>query len=120
MRKWKRWLLVGIAIVALSYPVAWLMARHSDAFTSADSYIRGNRQVAEVLGPVRRVGLSPFGYSIRYVGAKGDASLELSVEGERKSATAYVELQKRGVWEVNLARLVQAGQEVTQLTPSPK
>jgi hypothetical protein len=115
--KWKRWALIALAVVALSYPAAWLMARHSDAFAYAESFIRGDPQVAEVLGQVRQVGLSPFGYSVRYVGAQGDASFELSVQGEKESATAFVELQKRGVWEVKFARLVRAGQQVTQLVP---
>lgn len=97
MARWKRWALIAFAAVAVGYPAAWLMARHSDAFKAAESFIRGDPQVAEILGQVRQVGLSPFGYSIRYVGPQGDASLELSVQGERESASAFVELQKRGV-----------------------
>jgi hypothetical protein len=32
----------------------------------------------------------------------------------------FIELQKRGVWEVKFARLVQGDQQVTQLTQSAK
>jgi hypothetical protein len=118
--RWKLWALIGLAIVALSYPLAWFMVRKSDAFAFAESYVRDNPRVIETLGPVRSVGLSPFGYAVRYVGAQGDASFELSVEGQKNSGTVFIELQKRGVWEVKFARLVQGDQQVTQLTQSAK
>ena len=104
-------------VTVIAYPAAWVMVQQSDAYINAESFIRNDHQVLESIGAVRKVRLSPFGYSVKYSGANGDASFELSVEAERESATAFVELQKRGVWEVKFARLIRADQKVTQLVP---
>lgn len=117
MNKWKRWVLIAVILTAVAYPGAWLMVQQSDAYVDAETFIRNDQQVVEAIGSVRKVTLSPFGYSLRYSGANGDASFELTVEAERESASAFVELQKRGVWEVKFARLIRADKKVIQLVP---
>lgn len=120
MKNWKRWALILMAIIVISYPSAWLMARSSDAYSTSESFLRSSPQVVEVLGSVKAVSLSPFGYSIRYAGARGDASFELSVQGEKGMATAFVELQKQGVWELKVARLIREGQPVIDIALAQK
>ena len=115
--KRKRWVLIGVSVVAIAYPGAWLMVRQSDAFALAASFVRSSPRIVGTVGAVHEVSLSPFGYSLNYVGPLGDAFSELSVKGERGSAIAFVELEKRGVWEVKFARLVRTGQEAIQLAP---
>ena len=115
MNKWKRWVLIAVIVTAIAYPGAWLMVQQSDAYIDAEAFIRNDHQVLETIGAVRKVKLSPFGYSLEYSGANGNASFELSVEAEREPATVYIELQKRGVWEVKFARLIRADKKVIQL-----
>ena len=117
MNKWKRWVLIAVVVTAIAYPGAWWMVQQSDAYIDAETFIRNDHQVLEAIGAVRKVKLSPFGYSLEYSGANGDASFELSVEAERGSASAFIELQKRGVWEVKFARLIRADKKVIQLVP---
>jgi hypothetical protein len=117
MNKWKRWVLIAVVITAIAYPGAWWMVQQSDAYFDSETFIRNDPQVVEAIGTVRKVSLSPFGYSLRYSGANGDASFELTVEAERETASAFVELQKRGVWEVKFARLIRADKKVIQLVP---
>ncbi|MBK9160151.1 MAG: hypothetical protein IPM27_01025 [Nitrosomonadales bacterium] len=119
MNKWKRWVLIAAILTAIAYPGAWLMVQQSDAYIDAETFIRTDPQVVEAIGTVRKVSLSPFGYSLRYSGANGDASFELTVEAERESASAFVELQKWGVWEVKFARLIRADKKFIQLVPQP-
>ena len=117
MNKWKRWALIAAVVTAIAYPGAWWMVQQSDAYIDAETFIRNDQRVLEAIGAIRKVKLSPFGYSLRYSGANGDASFELSVEAERDSAFAFIELQKRGVWEVKFARLIRADKQVIQLVP---
>jgi hypothetical protein len=113
--KWWRWAAIALAIVAVSYPAAWVMVQNSDAYELAESFVTTHPRVREAVGTVHRITLPPFGYALEYTGAQGEASFELSVQAERESATAYVELQRRGVWEVKLARLVRADKTVIDL-----
>lgn len=117
MNKWKRWVLIVLIVTAIAYPGAWLMVQQSDAFVDAETFIRHDHRVIEAIGTVRKVKLSPFGYSLEYSGANGNASFELSVDAERESATAFIELQKRGIWEIKSARLIRADKKITQLIP---
>ncbi|WP_287806273.1 hypothetical protein [Diaphorobacter sp.] len=117
MNKWKRWALIAAVVTAIAYPGAWWMVQQSDAYIDAETFIRNDQRVLEAVGAIRKVKLSPFGYSLGYSGANGDASFELSVEAERDSAFAFIELQKRGVWEVKFARLIRADKQVIQLVP---
>jgi hypothetical protein len=119
-KNWWRWALAPIVVVFISYPAAWLMARNSDAYVASESFLRSSPQVIDVLGSVSAVTLSPFGYSVRYVGARGDASFELSVQGTKETAKVFIELQKLGVWEVRLLRLVRAGQPVMDIPLSQR
>ena len=111
-----RWVIVGVAVlVGLSIPAGWLMAKNSDAYAAAVNFVKSNPQAREKLGTVRDVSLAPFGYSVRYSGAHGEASFDLTVSGQKGSAMIYVELEKKGIWEVRLARLVENEKTLIQL-----
>ena len=110
-------MLIAAVIAVVSYPGSWLLVQQSDAYSDAEAFVRNDPRVVEALGAVRKVKLSPFGYSLNYSGASGNASFEMAVEAERESATAFIELQKRGIWEIKLARLIRADEEVIQLVP---
>jgi hypothetical protein len=43
---------------------------------------------------------------MREGGNSGQAQFTVSLEGRERSGRAYVELRKRGVWEVRFARLI--------------
>lgn len=108
-------IVVGVVILLAAYPTSWLVVTHSDAYATAVDFVKTNPRVREGLGAVRDVSVAPFGYSIRFSGAHGTAHFDLTVSGETASATVYVELEKKGIWAVPLARLVERGKAAIQL-----
>jgi hypothetical protein len=117
MRSWKRWTIVGAVVLEASFPIAWVLARNSDAYTEADRFIRGNLVVAENVGSITSVSLEPLGYSLRFSGAGGHTVLEMAVEASRASGTADVELAKNGTWHVVAARLTLPGRQPITIAP---
>ena len=115
MSGWKRWSLVAVVAFLLSVPAAWLLVQRSEAFLVARMHVVESPLVASTIGAVKRITLQPFGYSLRYSGAHGNAHFQFSLSGELKEAVAYVELEKQGAWEVRVARLVVPGQPVVAL-----
>jgi len=115
MVRWKLLALVAVLVAVLSTLAGWIMAYRSDAFAVAEQFIRRNDVLSANVGDVRRVSLAFFGYGIRYSGARGDAAFEIDVEGESGSGTVFIELEKRGVWEVTLARIVRNGTTAIEL-----
>lgn len=105
MKRRKKWVVFGVVVSLLMYPVAWLGAQYSDAYVKAVEFLRTNERVTAQLGAIDDVALSFFGYSLRYTGAYGEANFEVQIEGRNATASAYVELKKRGTWEVSMARL---------------
>ena len=105
-KRWKTW--VACAIIgsaALVVAVHYLIEK-SEAFKVASAFLRGNPEVIRLAGPIRDTSLSWGGGSIEVSGGSGRASLTVNLLGSVASPQAYVELTKRGVWEVSFARLL--------------
>jgi hypothetical protein len=119
LRHWKGYLalLAGLSLV-IFFGVHYLI-RHSGAFETAVSFVRANPEVARQAGAVRDVALSWTGASIEVSGGGGSAQLTVDVTGTRSSPQVYVELRKRGIWEVSFARLLAASGESVVLQESP-
>lgn len=71
------------------------------------------------VGEIRAVTLAIYGARMRVVGGFGEAKFELKVTGTVDDAVVYTELQKHGVWEVQLARLRQENQPPVLLSLVP-
>ena len=118
MKNWKRWAAVGVLAVGAfvaSYPLAGYIARNSDAYVEAERFLRASSTVNDRIGSVRSVSIEPFGASLRFTTSTGDAQFNLDVEGSKRVAKAYVELQRRGSWQVHVAQLVVPGKSVEEL-----
>ncbi len=116
MRSWKRWIGIPILVLAAAYPIAWLVARNSDAYAEAERFLRSSSILGEQIGTVTDTSIEPFAYSLRWTGARGDAHFKLDLKGSKAEASAYVELAKRGAaWEVHLARVTVPGRPVMEL-----
>ena len=83
-----------------------VLMEKSGAFEVASEYLRTNPDVVRVAGTVQETSLSWIGGEIAVSGGSGNAKLTINISGTRESPQAYVELWKRGVWEVRFARLL--------------
>jgi hypothetical protein len=105
-RKWKRWTVAALVITPLFFLAVHTILERSDAFDIASTYLRGNSEVVQSAGIVRGTSLSWRGGAIRVSGDSGSAKFTVNVDGAVSAPRAYVELRKRGVWEVTFARLL--------------
>ena len=116
MTRWKRGALIAVCVLVVTYPACWFGLQHTEAYQLAQSFIRTDAEVASLLGPVREVTLPLFAsYSFEVSGGTGSAVFEMAVDAEHSQARAFVDLRKRGVWEVTDARLVTPGGTSTRL-----
>jgi len=98
---------IGLALmVVVGYPLAHVLISNSDAFGTAEDFLRVNPDVVRAVGPVQDLSLSWLGGSLRFSGDTGSAQFTLNVRGATGSTRAYVELEKRGIWEITFARLL--------------
>ena len=68
--------------------------------------IQNSAVVKEVVGDVKSIKLSPFGYSVRYSGPQGWADFETEVTGAKSSGALFLKLEKDlGTWQIVGARL---------------
>jgi len=107
----KRWKVFAIGfgvLMLLSYPLAHVMITNSDAFATAGAFVRSNPEVVKVVGPIQELSLAWLGGSMEVSGDSGSAQLTLEIRGASGSTRAYIELQKKGVWDVTFARLLPA------------
>ena len=98
-----------------SYPLGGYIARNSDAYAEAERFLRASATVSDRIGPVRGISIEPFGAPLRLTSNAGDAQFKLDVEGSKMVAKAYVELERRGAWEVRVAQLFLPGQAADEL-----
>jgi hypothetical protein len=103
VRRWLKWFVV---LAASGVPVVHLLMSKSDAFAAASAFLRGNSEVVRNMGPISDASLSWRGGSMSEGGDLGRAQFTVSLEGRDRGGRAYVELRKRGVWEVRFARLI--------------
>jgi hypothetical protein len=104
--KAKRWLVAVVVIAPLTLLVAHLSIANSDAFETASGFLRTHSTVQRLAGNVRATSLSWRGGALRFSGDSGSANFTVIVEGEVASLRSYVELKKRGIWEVTFVRLL--------------
>jgi len=90
----------------LSYPLVHVLITNSDAFEAAGTFLQSNPEVTKVVGPVQQLSLAWFGGSMEVSGDTGSAQLTLDIRGSSGSTRAYVELEKKGAWDVTFARLL--------------
>ncbi len=109
--------LIIFIIVIFSYPAAWMIVKHSDAYAVAESFISQSLVIRNNLGTIKDISLKPFGNSMRFAGEHGSAHFELIIKGIHQGGTVYIELVKRGmgIWEVSFARLMLNNEQTIQL-----
>jgi len=111
---------IGLALMAVvSYPLAHVLISNSDAFGAAEAFLRSNPDVSQAVGPVQDLSLSWLGGSLEVSGDTGSAQFTLNVRGATGSTRAYVELEKRGIWEITFAQLLPTNSTPTLLHGDP-
>jgi hypothetical protein len=103
LRRWLKWFVV---FAVIGTPAVYLLIAKSEAFAAASTFLRGSPEVARLLGPISDASLSWRGASMRQSGDSGEAHFTVTLEGQENTGRAYVELRKRGIWEVRFARLI--------------
>ena len=97
---------VAMAGVVVMWTIGFIGVQSSDAFAYARRALRASPVIRDRLGPVKSVGLSPWGFRVSYYGADADAELECKVKGQRRDATVFLRLHRdTGVWAVRRASL---------------
>ena len=99
--------------------VAHYVIERSEAFETASSFLRANAAVVRLAGPVHDTSLSWRGGEIEVSGDSGSARLTVNVSGTAGEQQAYVELRKRGNWEVTFAQLLPASGPTVLLKEGP-
>ena len=105
-RNWKRWLVAALVFTPVLLLAVHTIIERSEAFETASTYLRGNPEVVRSAGTIRKTSLSWRGGAVRVSGDDGSANFTVNVDGAVAAPRAYVELRKRGVWEVTFARLL--------------
>ena len=116
--RWKSFAIGFGVLMLLSYPVSHVVITNSDAFDTAGGFVRSNSEVIKAVGPVQELSLAWLGGSMQVSGDSGSAQVTLDIRGTSGSTQAYVELQKRGVWDITFARLLPARGAATVLHDS--
>ena len=119
-KRWKLFAVLGVCLVALSYPLAYYFVSNSDAFAVSSQFLRTNPEVIRVAGPVQDLSLSWSGMQMSVSGGSGRAEFTINIHGASSSPRAYVELQKRGIWEIAYARLLPENQAPVLLKDSSR
>ncbi len=119
MNKWKLAIIIVAILLLASYAVAPLLVKRSDAFAMANQFLKSSPLVQNNIGNVSDISLKPFGYSLQYSGARGNAHFEFKIKGTRASGSAYVELRKKGDWQIIFANLMIPRQTAIELLQEP-
>jgi hypothetical protein len=114
---WKG-LIVGLGLVAALYGFVHWVVIGGEPYRVAKEFLSSNPAVAVELGVIENVGLSWIS-SISFTGPSGEANLKCPIVGSRGSGVAYLDLiRETGVWRVNKANLIVAGDRAVPLRPS--
>jgi hypothetical protein len=105
-KHWKAYLAWFIGLSVVIYVGVHQLISHSEVFETASSFVMNTPAVIRASGAVREVTLAWNGGSMEVSGGSGSAQLTLNVSGSTSSPQVYVELRKRGIWEVVFARLL--------------
>lgn len=102
-----------LVFLALSYPVGYIIARNTQAFTLASEYCRTNPIIAEQLGDIQDVQLPFSGYGLHWGTVYGTANFRLEIKGRNGNGTAVIWLDKiGGLWSINSAKLSANGRVI--------
>jgi hypothetical protein len=113
----KRYIIILVALGLGGVIAGYIMTANSAAFSAAQTFLTDNPKVIEFLGPIRssRLGLN---YNVHNRGGAGTAKINVILNGERKSADAYVTLEMiDGVWQVNSGNLIVDNMDPISLSP---
>lgn len=102
------WATIGIiffGIFLVLLPIIIIILRNSNAFAAATQYISSSPELKEKLGEVKGFGLAPTGsveIQTNEMGETGQASLNITVMGDKKYMDLTVDLIKEanGDWKV--------------------
>lgn len=110
-KRWMRWIAVAVLATAVGVLLVHGVISRSEAFGVASSFVRSHPVVEATLGKVVETSLSWGGGQMNMSGDSGNAKFTVNVEGAKDSTRVYVELRKRGVWEITYARMLPSGGE---------
>ena len=107
MSKKAKILIAIFLLISLVTPFAGhYMATRTEPFQYSMKAIKESVAIKETVGDVTSVQLSPFGYSVKYVGSQGWADFEIEVIGIKSRGTLFVKLETNlGAWQIVGARL---------------
>jgi hypothetical protein len=110
--RWPGRLTLVAAAIALGVVLVYYSIAKSDAFDVTSSFLRGQAEVVRSVGRVEDASLSFWsGGKIWSSGDRGSGSFTVNIRGASGSTQAYVELKRRGSWEVQFARLLPSSGE---------
>jgi hypothetical protein len=111
IKKWKLLVAIAITLMILGTFLAHYLLSKSDAFKTTASFLRSHPEVIKTTGPINNLSISWMGAAISMSGDNGKAHMTINIAGTTSSPQAYVELVKRGIWEVKFARLLPENQD---------
>jgi len=88
------------------YVFAYTYVSRSDSYVAAVEFLSGLNDVHQSFGEKRSYKLAYTGWSLSFLGPRGEASLKIHIAGTKNSGTAFVHLiSKAGLWKVQEANL---------------
>ena len=105
-KNWKKLVAVAISMMIFGTLLTHYLFSNSDGFKTASVFLRSHPEVMKATGPINDLSLSWMGGAMSMSGDNGKAHMTINITGTASSPQAYVELVKRGVWEVKFARLL--------------
>jgi hypothetical protein len=116
---WKG-LLVGLGLFVAAYAFGHWFVIGGEPYRVARQFIVSERAVSAELGVIQDIGLSWLS-SISFTGPSGEANLKCPVVGSTSSGVVYLDLiRESGVWKVDRANLVLAGERTVSLRSSDR
>jgi Cytochrome oxidase complex assembly protein 1 len=103
---WKIWVIGAITMSLLGTFIGHYLVANTDGFKTASEFLRSHPEVIKATGSINDLSLSWMGGAMSMSGDNGKAHMTINITGTTSSPQAYVELVKRGVWEVKFARLL--------------
>ncbi len=100
--------LASLVMVAMVFMVVHVLVVNGPAVDVARVFVTEDSATFERIGTVQASSVPLFGYSFTVRGQSGKATLSLRLDGSRRSARAFLEMEKSmGTWTVTRSRLEQ-------------
>lgn len=101
-------LIAIVIIIPLSALAGHWLALRSEPFAVMSKAISESAEVRAMVGDVRDISLSWFGYSVKYSGPRGEASFEVKVQGTKGSRVVFTDLERSaGEWQIQKMRVAE-------------